>query len=420
MFNRANEGFRKTLKRSTSTPEGRPDLGQFEAHLGTGEDVLHVLRTDSGIEHETNERTTTIEPGGDTAAYAVVTNRQVMALLGDTPEVSFDLAAVEDVALREHLLSSTFEVRTDAETLRMGPADGEEAAAAATTIEVVGAAWSDLDDALESVRSTIDEVEAAIDAGEDPSGALTRARSRLSKAHHCATRDDALPTERMREEINPVETELDRLRVRGRVQHVEERIDDIEAAREDDRYREAYDSFLEATETMTALESVVAELPTLHGSIAERVADVSTRTRNFGEALLGDALAACERADHVDDPGDAVAAWTEPRDRYAAALAAGWDGQLDVSATALRYQLSWVVGRQIDALVDLARAEEHAGDTGDGEDTERYEAAEIALERAVATAEDHPHADADRFEEPLDRVRGKIERSEWQWGGADE
>lgn len=417
MFNRANEGFARSLFGATATVE-RPDPGRFEDHIEQGATVLHVLRTDSGIEHETDEYTTTVEPGGD-AAYTVVTDRRFVVFLADEPEVAFELTAIEHAALHDHLLSTTFEVGTDAETLRFTPVDVGEAEAAARSIDAAVTAWEDLEAVLADVRAIAADVEAGMEAGRDPTAELDRARSRLATARDGATNEESVSTALADDAIEPVEATLADLGVRARVAYVEALLTDLEAAREGDDVRVAYETFLEATAIVADVDEAVARRSDLPDVVGERVETVSTHTRSHGESLLEDAFATCERAHDATDPESAVAEWTTAREHYGSALAAGWTDEADTDAEAIRYQLAWVVGRQIDALVECARGEERAGDRGDGDETERFETAKVGLEVARATAAEHPHADPERIDDALERVEAKFERSRWQWGRAE-
>ena len=138
--------------------------------------------------------------------------------------------------------------------------------------------------------------------------------------------------------------------------------------------------------------------------------------------MLNEAERACHRALQAEDDAAAIAAWQEALDRYRETATAGWDGPAGASQAALRFQLAWVVGNLVDALVSRADEREAAAEAFGGNSSDaigRYEEACRNLERARDLAEDHPELTAVPLKDRIGTLEVKIERAEWQWGSAD-
>lgn len=423
MFNRVSKLSKKTFATDASPSTGDLDAGSIEPFLADAEVVQYVLASSEGIEHAMEDRTTTIEPGSDSFAYGVVTDRRIYFLLGEAPsepELSVDLEEISKADLRDSLLSATLVVATGSESVRFVPADGETATEAASYISRIGAAWSNLFEALENARGALSTVESAVENDEDAKHAIQQARSRLSNAHHCATHQDDAPTELMRAEIEPIEAELERLRVDGRLDRIETLLEAGSDARDDGDFEEAVETVVELAELVETVEQVLDDVEAPAAS--ETLTSHEETLACLATSLMTEAENACHRGLDADDPAAVVTAWDEALERYRSAISAEWDGPADTTLDALRFQLAWVVGNLIDALAARSEARETEADElepDDDEAVERYEAAKADVERARALANDHPHATGDAFVDSLGRLEEKIERAEWQWGAAD-
>lgn len=409
MLNRISELSRERLRGSTAASE--LDAGPLESLVEADETVQYVLTSASGIEHTTDGRTTTIQPEGDHAAYAVVTDHRLSVVLGDDPttaEITVELGAIERTERRDGLLSTTLVFRTDDETVTVEPSDSEQADAAERYVERVGSCWSDLDAALAGARDALTEFEAAVEDGDEADRLRQQVRSRLSKAHHCATRADGAPTAQMQARIRPVEDRLDRLCRAAETDEIEARLDD---AREVDDHEATCDALVAAHEAITDARDIVDD------EQQARLDEFDRTCSDLAETFLADAETACHDGLAADDPTAAIDAWDDALGRYRAALAADWDGVGGVSAAALRFQLAWVVQRLVDALAAAAAELEAEGD--DHDDGDYYEAALDRVERARTLATEHPHATGDAFDERVETLEEKVERAQWQWGSAD-
>lgn len=392
--------------------------------LQDGETVRFVVESSSGVEQTVDGETTTLKPDSGHNAYAVVTDFRVLFLVGtDDDEVEidieFDLASVTMSKVRSGLLSSSLVVTANqTRTAKFKPLDGSYLAEVADYIDRLSDCWADFERALASTREAIDAFEAALKAGEDPQEELTTAQSRLSNAHHHATREEDGPVEAMLARLEPVEDELDQLQVGARL----DRVDDLLAeAESQDSFDDAVASLVEArdrlVEARDALDDEILDTDAVSETIAERAAAVD----EYAQSLLADAEDACHRALDAEDDATAAEAWGIALDRYRAMLAADWAGLGGVDDVALRFQLAWVVGNRIDVLCARSAAlEAEADEIDDGDDgaTELYEQARAHAESARDLAEEHSWTDAARFADRLDELEEKIEVSEWQWGDA--
>ncbi|WP_226022709.1 hypothetical protein [Halomicrobium salinisoli] len=397
------------------------DADRLAPLLEEGEAVQAAAASAEGIEHTTDDRTTTIEPGDGSHAYAVATNRRIFFLLGgepESPELTYQLASVTRAEMHDRLLSTTLQIRTADESVQFTPVDTDRAGALASYVSTVGGAWADLEETLAGAREAMEAARETIESGGDPTGEIQRAQMRLSKAHHCATHDDAVPTELMEAEIEPVETELGYLEVISRTERVEALLEEVREARESGEYDAVFEAADEATDLIEKARGELEESDYLWGTVDDLEDDLGEAVAD----LFDEAESACHAGLRTDDPTEAVAAWEDALDRYRAALTADDPGALGPGPEALRFQLAWVVGNLIDALVVAAEECERAGDDlGEDHDdsADRYEAARDWLRRAHRLAEEHPHSSGAPLEEVIERVEEKFELAQWQWGGAD-
>ena len=88
MSNRIRELATKSVSDGVGPSADELDGGPLVELLDDRESIQYVHAGSSGIEHTTNGRSTSIEPGRGTTAYMVVTDRHVYYVLGDEPSSS--------------------------------------------------------------------------------------------------------------------------------------------------------------------------------------------------------------------------------------------------------------------------------------------------------------------------------------------
>jgi len=414
---------------SLSNPSGTSAAGSdATATLGPllqeGETVRYVLTSSKGIEQTQDGRTTTVQPGSNHDAYAIVTDFRVLFLVGsdaDDPsiDIEFDLPMVASSKVRSSFLSSSLVVASEEQTtVKFTPSGGPDIEEVAEYIDRLSGCWADFHRAIAATREAIEAFETTLTAGEDAQEELTTAQSRLSNAHHHATRNEDGPVEAMLEILEPVEDELDQLQVEARLDRVDDLLADAET---EDAFDDAVVALLEARERLDEARGALDGEAFAGEGAAESIDERAAAIDEYATSLLTDAADACHEALDAADADTAADAWETALARYRTVRDADWDGLGGVDEDALDFQLAWVVGNRIDALCARGAELEAEGDDLDdsGDDaTERFEAAKATVETAQALADGHPHTDADRFDERLEELQEKIEVSEWQWGDA--
>lgn len=415
MLNRINDLSRETL-RGSSPPAVQLGVASLETVVGAEETAQHILASTSEVEVESADGETTIGSNGEHAAYAVVSDRRLHFVRGDRPGIpqhSLELAAVERSAVYDGLLTTVLTVETPEETVRFEPTSAERATAASAYVERTGRYWTEFEETLDSARTAIEELEAAIEDDRGVARLKQRARSRLSKAYHVATRADDAPTALMRAQIAPVEAELEVRCTPPDLDEVASLVDDARYAHEASDYDRAYEALVEAHEAVSGTRHLPDD-----PAVREDLDAVYQRVTKLATAFLGHAEDICHNALAAEAPADTVAAWDEAFERYRSALTAGWDEIGGVTADALRFQLSWVVRNLIDALEAEAEALEAEGDDR-RRASDHYRTALDRLERAKRLATEHPYADGEAFDDRIRRLEEKVERAQWRWGTAD-
>lgn len=416
MFDRISDLSNKSMSNGAGPSADELDGGPLAALLDERESVQHALAGNGGIDHTTNGRSTSIEPSSGHTAYMVVTDRRVYFVLGDDPEsaeVTFPHTDITTAELKSGLLNATVLVNTRDGSVRFTPADAELGETVADYTARMASAWGEFDAALTDASDTIRDIEDRLSSGTETSRLVQAARSYISNARHAATYDDDAPTEMMESLIAPVEQELDALCVAIDTDQIEALLDDAREAKANDEYEIAFETLAQAHSTIADGRKAVTD-----GGVLEAINELGSTYDELVTMTFEDAENACYRGQTADDPGAAVDAWQEARERYDAALSAEWDGEASVSAEALRFQLTWVTQRLIDAHIDYAGALE--GDAEDHDNTvDRYERAKTQLTRARDLASQHTYATAPVSTEHLAELDEQIELAEWQWGSAE-
>jgi len=419
MFDRVNDISERLSGESGS---GDADPGEIRDLLDDGEELAHVLANSGTIEHTEDGRTTTIEAGGSASAFMLVTDERVLFVLGDQPgatEIEFSLRSIRSSHVRKGILNTKLEVNTPDESVLFDPDEGD-VEAAEEFIDRVGSAWANASAALSKARGTIEEFEAACRSGGDANERALSAQSQFSQARREATRYDEVPEQKIRAEINEVATELDRTRVSARLDRVETELDAMDEAMADDRFGDAAEAYAAAAETVEAAREAMDEVDDPPADAPERFDDLEPRVEAAGERFLDEGVADCETALSAAEATEAVEAWDQARERYDAAVAAGWNGHAPVGEEAIEFQLAWVSAGLLDAISERADALESEGDDREGDDaTEYYEDAEEWYERARDVAAERPHHSAERYDHALERLEGKrLESAGWEFGAS--
>jgi len=420
MFDRVND-LSDSLTGGSESAEVDP--GELPGLLGDDEEPMHVLANGGSIEHTKDGRTTTVEPSGDENAYVIVTDERILYVLGDQTdeaEIEVEMTDFSATHVRKGLLNSKLLVKTYEEEVLFAPDEGDLEATEAY-IDSVASCWADMDAALRGARSEIAEFEEACAAGKAGRNSFLDARSKLSKARRCASREDEAPEAKMRARVDEVKAEIERRYVEAWLDRAGALRDTIESAVDEGRYEDACEIYVEATSAVEDARDALEKVDDAPADAADRLDGVETDVRSVGESFLDAADAECETAVTAEEPGVAVDAWEEAFDRYRAAIDAGWNGESPVDPAAIEFQLTWVTSSLLDALGSQASMlEAEAENCGDDDRAQEYYDEAIAyVERAAEFADEHPEHDPAAFEAEADRIEdAKLERSGWEFGNA--
>ena len=123
MFESVIEASKRTIAEDAEPDAYDEATGALSNVLTDDEVIRHALISTKGIEHTQNSRKTTIEPGGDHRAVALVTDQRVLVLVGDdsdspAPDAVFDRKEVTRVECEESLPRSALVVCDDTLAIR--------------------------------------------------------------------------------------------------------------------------------------------------------------------------------------------------------------------------------------------------------------------------------------------------------------
>jgi hypothetical protein len=420
MFDRVNN-LSDSLTGGSESEEVDP--GELPGLLGDDEEPVYALANGGSIEHTKDGRTTTVEPSGDENAYVVVTDERILYVLGDQSdeaEIEIDMADFTASHVRKGLLNSKLLVKTYDEEVLFAPDEGDLEATEAY-IDDVASCWADMDAALRGARSAISEFEETCAAGKAGQNRFLDAKSNLSKARRCASREEEAPEGKMRARAEEAQVEIEHRYVEAWLDRATDRRDAVETAVDEGRYDDACEIYVEATAAVEEVRDALEKVDNAPEDAVDRLEALETDVRSAGEAFLDAADAECETALTAEEPAAAVDAWEEAFDRYRAAIDAGWNGEAPVDPAAIEFQLTWVTSSLLDALGSQASMLEAEAEACDDDDRaqEYYDEAMEYVERAAEFAAEHTDRDPAEFEAEAERIEdAKLERSGWEFGNA--
>ncbi|MFB6128990.1 MAG: hypothetical protein ABEJ47_04425 [Halorhabdus sp.] len=402
--------------------EGDVDLdpSAFAEVVSDGEQPQHVLASD-GVEHETDGRTTTVEPDGDHAAYLLATDERVVIVLGDQPdavEIDFAMDAITTCDVESGLLNETLVVGHDAESISFSPTAGD-LETTATYVETVSETYRTIEDAIETAMERLDTLEERIRGDEPTENRLVRTRSKLSEARHEAANAELGPREKLGQRVTEAEEAFERRYVTTWLERGEDALETAESAAEDDyeTFCRAYTTAATAAETLANVGERFDHVPEDRlervDAFVEDVGGLDTRyVETTRETLDG--------ASDADGPETAASRWLETYRRYEAAHEADWDRTADLPELSTESELEGIAENTVEALVEDAERLEDEGENREDEDAEAarslYEAAADRLRDARDIAEEWTTVDDEPFETQLATLEEKIDRTKWEWG----
>lgn len=280
MFDRVNDLSDSLIEGGDGDVDLKP--AAFAELLENGEQPQHVLASD-GVEHETDGRTTTVEPDGDHAAYLLATDERVVIILGDQPEeaeIAFEMDAITTCDVDFGLLNETVVIGHDAESVTFSPT-ADDLETTATYVETVAETYRTVEGAIETAMDRLETLEERIRQDESTENRLVRTRSKLSEARHEAANAELAPREKLGDRVTEAEAEFERRYITTGLERSEKALETAESANKGD-YAEFCDAYTTAADTLA--------------SVDERF-DVT-------ESLLDRVEALVERAEQLEDEGE--------------------------------------------------------------------------------------------------------------------
>jgi len=423
MFDRVNDLSDSLLGGGEENVDLDPTA--FAELLPDGEQPQYVLASDS-VEHETDGRTTTVEPDGDHAAYLLATDERVLIVLGDQPdevEIAFDMADISTCDVQNGLLNTTLVVGHAAESVSFSPTAGD-VEATNEYIANVAEAYRTVDEALETVRERLDALEASVQGDDNTENLLLRTRSKLSEARHHATHGDDLPEEKLRARVSETESQFQRRYIDVWLEHGEDALEDAEAAFEVDDHATFCELYTTAAQAVDALQNVPDTFDHLPDGAVDRIESLADAVDGIDDEYVEATRDALATARDASDPETAVSHWQAAYRRYEAAHEADWDGTADLPELSTESELAEIAENTVKAFVEYAETLEDEGENREDGDAEAarslYEEAADQLREARDIAEEWAAIDDDDpFETQLATLEEKIDRTKWEWGSPD-
>jgi len=395
------------------------DADEFVDLLAESERPRHVLLSDS-VEHETAERTTTVQPDGEHHAYLIVTDDRVLVVLGGdatTVEIEFDLPSISQCRLEDGFLSTTLVVGDGEESVSLSPTHGD-AEAVEEYVSVLSEAFTSVEEAIAAAEEMTETLEARIREDGTMGYLRLEIESELSDAQYHATHE-TLPTDRLVRRVEAAEAEFQRRYAGAWLDRADRELDRAETALDDGEYATFCEAHATAADAMSSLADALSDVEEPPAAIVERIDAVEDRTATLAGAYVEATRDAFETATDADDPGTAATRWLETYRRLGAARDADWEAAEAPTDLPLS-ELESVAERTVEAVERHATALEEDGADALDADSERaresFQRAAERVRRARSITEEWPELDGEGYEERLADLEERIEVTEWEWG----
>ncbi|MBX0294733.1 hypothetical protein [Haloarcula nitratireducens] len=382
-----------------------------------------------GVTVETGETTETVRPGRGYRTIAVVTDRRLVALVGDESgdrEVAVSLADVDEVEWETGLRGGSLTVVRDGHStvaIQTGT-DGLEAVA--EYLDAASRAWRRVETEFDAATELLVTATEHREEGryDEAASAVERARERAETARGVAFRFAAeYGGTALQERVDPLETRCERTLAAIHVGRARVATDAGETRWRESEYEAAHDAYERASEGYdAALALDHAAIDDVDGIRAER--DRLERiVDHLEKSPLRKAVTADKAAVAADDPEDAIEHWREAMAHYRTALEIDWGAEnrrFAGDTATIRDRLGAVAenltATQRTVAVDAMRAGDWYSDAGQAEVAlAEFEAAAEAFEAALATARDcypdavsHLEAERDALEQRLERTQALV------------
>ncbi|WP_254278998.1 hypothetical protein [Haloarcula marina] len=367
-----------------------------------------------------------IQPGSGFRTIAVVTDKRVIVLVGDSEgdrELLLPFAEIEGVETTTSIRTGRLTLRRDGDStwhLYTGT-DGLDDVA--EYLDDASQAWIHVENELDSVKQALVTATEHRDRGDyDAALESTRtARDRIETARASAFRfSTTRPGDALRRRVEPVEERCERTTAEIRVGRARRATDEGESRWREEDYEAAYEAYERAREEYDAALA-------LDHTLLEGVEGIRTERDRLDDIVaqlcqspLRKAVAADNEAADADDPEVAAERWRDAMRHYRATLELDWgaeDRRFAGDPAKIRDRLGTVAEYLTSARRNVATDAMRAGDWyRDAEQypaaLEAYEDAIDGFETALATAHDcYPDA-VQHLEADLTAAEQRLERAE--------
>ncbi|PSP86276.1 hypothetical protein BRC83_01005 [Halobacteriales archaeon QS_1_68_17] len=347
-----------------------------------------------GLTVERDGTSTTVRPDSGAMAVAVVTSARTHFAVGGAGDEgdwreAIHHAEVADVTVRRTLVRTnklSVTTRDDA-TYRFYVPRGTVLSNLSSYLAEVVDCWGTVEGHLSRVEGRMAAIERHLESGEieDAHATYRDLDQSLERARDAADAFGARPDGPISRRIESVATELDRSLATCHARRGDQIADRGEKHWARGEYERAHELFRAARSQYERALSITERHDVSAPEVERRRADLLDRLDELEAEPLGRAERARSRTMATDDPGRAVSAWREALDRYRQVLELGWGdpgATFDGDTDALRFQISWIVGRLL-----AARRSYAAELVGDAEAATRDDRPERAHQLLTAAAE---------------------------------
>lgn len=383
-----------------------------------------------GVEIEREEGTDRITAGSGYRTIAVLTDRRLVILVGDSDAPSVDgdhcltvqLVDVEAVdaesGRRRGRLSVT---RANAGTLTVHcGADGLDAAAA--YLRAGSQAWIHVENTLDDVQRSLvtatehcdaGEYDAALEAAREAYNGLNEPRRAANQFH------GEWPAAALIARVDQVQRRCGSMLAEARLGRARRFTDDAESRWRDDEFEAAHDAFDAACEELETVLTYDSAAVSDRDAVHEERDRVERLTAELAEAPLRRAVEADRAATEADDPADAAAHWEEALEAYRVVLELDWgadERRFAGDPVQLRDRLGEVVERLVSARRTAASKAKRAGDWYVGAEQyevaiEEFETAREQYDLALAVARERYAGATDHLTVEREAVESRLERA---------
>ncbi|PSP86275.1 hypothetical protein BRC83_01000 [Halobacteriales archaeon QS_1_68_17] len=400
------------------------------AYLGGGETARFVVANRrAGVERRGDAGVDRYRPGSGYRAFAVLTARRVLFVVGDGADsgdwsASIPYAELGAVDLRSGVFRQAFQFSTTSGVIWRFPVrDSDDLDRAAAYAKRAAGTWARVESRLNEASRAVVAVADYLDRGahDRATAALERADESIDDARGAlASFDDGIAP--LARRVGNAEQRLRRARLDERVSRARRRIEAGESRWRDQAYDAAYGAFADAHDLYLAAVRIASDLPgNPEPGVGDLLAGLDRVQRKLGQlrrAPFRRARQLHERAEATADPELAADRWDETLEAYRTALVLDWGrdakrfaGDRETVVTGVERAVE-AIGRTRRTLADRATeaGDRHAAAGREERAREQYAAAADHLRRALAVAREYRPDRTGDLERRLAAVEAELDR----------